>query len=558
MKKASNLTKISILFCFMMFLSSTVSSNTRAYYEKLFKLYQQASMKRDYSKSIEYLTEMQTLAENNNWRDLQIEVLNDIGLLYTDIYDYNKAMDCYMKSYEIALQENNAKGKIIALNNIGRQFSIEENYDKSKEYVKKAYDIACQLGDSLRIGQIAMNIAATCNATGELDIATIYIDISLLMLKNQSNIIGLSHARTIKIENLYLKQQYDEAEQLALITLEEFSEKQIDDIKSHFLLLFSQIYYKKGRLQKAIHFANEALYNYPQLMTKIEIYQHLSEIYRANNMFLLAIQYQDSLMMTKDTLSKINEKDRILNNQIKIDLLNSEKELAHSKLKQKTERILFICIIIFISILSIVIVWLFRIKLLKNKQSKIIAENSQKIIEMELEQEKNKKMLLEQQLKEQEIEVLLEQERLNNEIEIKNRQLIARALSESNRNELLEEIIHLFSEIPPHEKDQALISSIQKLKLQQKETLHNNFLSYFEQINPVFLTALQEKHPDLTPNDIRILSYFYLNLPTKEIAILLNILPDSLKKKKQRLATKLGIETTDMDTYLLNLSKTNI
>ena len=154
--------------------------------------------------------------------------------------------------------------------------------------------------------------------------------------------------------------------------------------------------------------------------------------------------------------------------------------------------------------------------------------------------------------------VLLEQERLNNEIEIKNRQLIAKALSESNRNELLEEIIHLFSEISDHEKNQVLITTIQKLKQQQKETLHNNFLSYFEQINPVFLTALQEKHPDLTPNDVRILSYFYLNLSTKEIAILLNILPDSLKKKKQRLATKLGIETTDMDTYLLNLSKTNI
>ena len=141
MIRVNNLTKVSILFCFTMFLSFTVSSNTRAYYENLFNLYQQAAMKRDYPKSIEYLTEMRTLAETNDWKDLQIEVLNDMGLLYTDIYDYNKAMDCYMKSYEIALQENNAKGKIIVLNNIGRQFSIEGNYNKSKEYVKAAYDM---------------------------------------------------------------------------------------------------------------------------------------------------------------------------------------------------------------------------------------------------------------------------------------------------------------------------------------------------------------------------------------------------------------------------------
>jgi DNA-binding CsgD family transcriptional regulator len=154
--------------------------------------------------------------------------------------------------------------------------------------------------------------------------------------------------------------------------------------------------------------------------------------------------------------------------------------------------------------------------------------------------------------------VLLEQERLYNEIEMKNRQLIANALSESNRNELFEEIIRLLSEIPNHEKNQILLTTIQKLELQRKEFLHNNFFSYFEQINPVFLTSLKEKHPDLTHSDIQILSYFYLNLPTKEIAILLNILPDSLKKKKQRLATKLGIETVYLDTYLLNLSKTDI
>jgi DNA-binding CsgD family transcriptional regulator len=269
-------------------------------------------------------------------------------------------------------------------------------------------------------------------------------------------------------------------------------------------------------------------------------------------MFSLAIQYKDSAIITKDSLAKINERDRMLNNQIKIDLLRSEKELVHSKLKQKTERILFISIISFITILSLITVWLFRIQVSKNRQSKIIAENKQKIIELELEKEKNKKILLEQQLKEQEVLVLLEQERLNKEIEIKNRQLTARALSESKRNKLFEEIIISLSEIPNHKENQILQQTIQRLKDQQKKSLQKNFLFYFEQINPVFLNRLKEKHPDLTTNDIQLLSYFYLNLSTKEIATLLNILPDSLKKKKQRLATKLGVDTMDLYLYLAN------
>jgi DNA-binding CsgD family transcriptional regulator len=496
---------------------------------------------------------MRTLAEENKWKNLQMDVLNDMGLLYTDILDYDKAMDCYMESYDIAVKESNTIGEIIVLNNIGRQFSLEKKYNKSKEYIKKAYFIACQLGDSLRMGQIAMNIAVSANITGELDLATEYIDISLEMLKNQSHIVGLSHAKTVKIENLYLKEQYDSAEQLALEMLDQFSGDQIDDIRAQFLLLFSKIYYKKKDLQKAIRFAHEALNNYPLLMNKIGIYEHLSELYKAKNMLFLAIDYKDSVIIAKDSLTKINDMDRTLNNQTRLNFLRSEKELAQSKLKQKIERILFICIIGFISILSLIIVWLFRIQLSKNRQNKIITENAQKIMELELEKEKNKKMLLEQQLKEQEVLVLLEQERLNNEIEIKNRQLTAKALSESNRNKLFEEIILILSNISKQNESPLLQETIQKLKSQQKEFSQNNFLSYFEKINPTFFNTLKDKHADLTANDIQLLSYFYLNLTTKEIAMLLNILPDSLKKKKQRLAYKLGIETNNLYFYLVNL-----
>ena len=45
----------------------------------------------------------------------------------------------------------------------------------------------------------------------------------------------------------------------------------------------------------------------------------------------------------------------------------------------------------------------------------------------------------------------------------------------------------------------------------------------------------------------------YLNFNTKEIASLLNISLDSCKKKRQRLASKLGIDTTQLHNYLLSI-----
>ncbi|PKP15743.1 MAG: hypothetical protein CVU07_09125, partial [Bacteroidetes bacterium HGW-Bacteroidetes-23] len=66
---------------------------------------------------------------------------------------------------------------------------------------------------------------------------------------------------------------------------------------------------------------------------------------------------------------------------------------------------------------------------------------------------------------------------------------------------------------------------------------------------------LKIKHPDLNANEIRFLSFIYLNLNTKEIASLLNISPESCRKRKERLLKKLNLEA-DVSLYAY-LSKIN-
>ncbi len=548
-----------ILFRFrLLFLITCLSvdgySDT-VYYKEISRLYQQAFISKDYSKSLNYLLEMKSLAETNDLKDLQVDILNDIGHLYSTVFEYDKAMQYFTQSYEFALSQQNLKGQTIAVSNIGWLYSLEGNFRESKEYAKKAYELSIKTKDSVRIGQMAMNVAAAANTIGELDSAEKYIDIALQMLQGRQSIIGMPHAITIKIENLYLKQQYAKAEQIALDYMERFPEIQIDDIQSQFLFFLSQIYYRQGSLPDAIKYAHEALKAHPNLTHGINIYEYLSNLYKDNKNFTLALVYKDSAMMAKDSLIKINEMDRMANSQIRIDLANSEKKLIKNQLKQSADRKLFIFIIIFILILACVIIWVLRIQSVKNEQKKVIAQIKNQIAELELDKEKNRKKLLEQQLKEQEAISLLEQERLQNEIEAKNRQLTAKVLFQTNRNKLIDEIIGVFLKNPELMESPSIKSLYQQLKMERQESLNNGFLVYFEQLNPVFLASLKEIHPDLTANDIRMLSYIYLNLSTKEIASLLNIVPDSLKKKKQRLAGKLGIDTTELYNYLTNITK---
>ncbi|MCE7993639.1 MAG: sigma-70 family RNA polymerase sigma factor [Roseivirga sp.] len=54
-----------------------------------------------------------------------------------------------------------------------------------------------------------------------------------------------------------------------------------------------------------------------------------------------------------------------------------------------------------------------------------------------------------------------------------------------------------------------------------------------------FQEQLKEQYPKLTAYDLRLCTYLKANLSTKEIALLLNITPDSVKKAKHRLRKKM-------------------
>ena len=547
--------------------------NTIEYYENLLDLSRKEYVAGNYAKSLEYLIEVKVFAEINNHVDLQMHALNNMGIVYMDLLDYEEAIKCYMDAYKIAIDGHYKEEELSALNNISHLYSMTNELNKATEYVERAYEGAIQLKDSLRAGRYVTNLASFANQMGNLIQAEKYLDIAMAMLERQTGDSSLLvTTKLVKVENLYLKKEYTKAEQLAIETLNEGYKIKNDELTIENLLLLSKIYQQKNQISKAINAAKECFNFNPKLPNLIDIYEQLSELFRISNFLSLALNYQDSVMMMKDSLAKITDMSRVANNQIRFDLINSEKELAENRAKQKSERKLFIFAVACVIVLILILLWIFRIRSIKNKQYKIITE-------LELDKEKNKKLLLEQQLKEQktlalltqeqlnneklllrqqlhEQEVLssLEQERLNNEIDLKNRQLISKILYQSERNELVKEIINTLSSIPSYDENRILYSVIQQLKLQLKETSDwDSFLTYFEQINPSFVSSLKKYHPDLTINEIRLLSYMYLNLDTKEISKLLNITPNYCRKKKQRISKKIKVPTSDMYDYIINI-----
>lgn len=84
----------------------------------------------------------------------------------------------------------------------------------------------------------------------------------------------------------------------------------------------------------------------------------------------------------------------------------------------------------------------------------------------------------------------------------------------------------------------------------------SSFKEKFERLDPNFVTSLSSTYTDLSKSEIRLLTLLRIGYSQKEIATILNIAPDSVKKSRTRLRKKLEIPAeVQLEEFLLQHSK---
>lgn len=505
---------------------------------------------KNHARSLEILTEAMTLAQENHWAQNEFLALNNIGANYYQMLDYGEALDNYLEAYKVALRDLEARHEMIVLNNIAILYSKEKEYGKAEEYFLKAHEIAGLSGDSLKIGMYSVNLASVFNEQENPTEAKKYIDFAYANLKRETPIFY--QAEITYAQYLVLTKEFDEACSILVQLLPKLKTAELSEHRISVYMLLSSIY-KEENSETAINYARKALLDKnATLENKVDVYRQLTELYRKLGRNDEAFLYKDSVIWAKDSLNQVKNGKLFENSRIKFELQNSQKKLTESQKRLNAERRLFYTIIGGIIVLILITLWAIRNYYVKLKQRKIIAENSQKIAELELEKEKSDKLILEQKLSQQSALALLEKERFKNEIEAKNRQLASKALSISTRNELIEDIIESLSRESEIRGNENLRKRIFELRNHlKKESEWDDFFTHFEEVNHGFLKSLKEKHSDLTSNDVRYISYVYMNLSTKEISSLLNITVEACRKRKERIIKKMELpEEVDLYSYL--------
>ena len=159
-----------------------------------------------------------------------------------------------------------------------------------------------------------------------------------------------------------------------------------------------------------------------------------------------------------------------------------------------------------------------------------------------------------QRMKKNEIERQKQEEIYKQEIAFKKRELTSQTLHLVQKNTFIQELRENLERI---KKSPELfkVEFRRIVLLLKKENAEDKdwevFKSYFSEVHNNFDTTLRSLYKEITEKEIRLAAFLRMNLSTKEIASILNVLPDSVLKSKYRLKKKLDLDKDmDLSTFL--------
>ncbi|HEY0046470.1 MAG TPA: tetratricopeptide repeat protein [Flavobacterium sp.] len=526
---------------------------TRAHCDKLIAQGNAAlNVKRDAGKALEHFTKAEFMAEKMNWNDKLAAIKTGLGNTYSMLSNYGDALGYYQQALKLAEDSKNDKSIASVLGNLGLMYAEQEDYETALRYYQRANIVATSKSLESTPIPLAINISDIYNILGDYKQARKYLDnVKGIVAKTDfEQVWKVNYAETYLVEGDLTK-----AQKLAEDLISSEGNRNTEGCYDCIVELLSKIYTKQQKTDKAIHFAGLGLKHSSELVNRVRLYQRISDLYIQKGQFHTAIKYRDSAASTKDSMAILINRGLFEANKVKMKVQEYQTQLQITQQKQQTQQNLFIALIVAGFVASYLIY--------RGLKSKIVRQNQEKLItKLEFDQKKKEQLIVEKELENTKNNALLDQEVYKNSIAEKNRQLSAKALYLSIRNELIENTISSLGSIPEVAKNKAVADQIKLLTTHLKSDAEwEDFISHFEKTNPSFLQRLKQKHPELNPKDIRFICCIFMNLDTKEVSNIFNITYDAAHKRKHRIMEKMAV-TNSLYEYLVKmdfeLNETNL
>jgi len=499
-----------------------------------------AAVHKDYRQSSAQLFKARSEAEAAADYDQLFWVYTNLGINQAELLNYADALQHFTKAYQIATEHLDERRVLSIRNNIAGLYMMNHEQNKAlAEYIKIYADIKGST-DSVFTGGCALNIATLLTDKHQYAQARPYMEQAELLLGRYAE----NRAALVTLRTDYLLGTGNTEGAYRLVA----------DAQTKYPALQhnADILYLRARTALMRTLANEAVAQgrlalaQPgiDLSMKRAIFELLSQAYSMQQCYEQALACKDSVVAVSDALSNLTGQKLYEARQIQFDIWQKQQEIDNYKKRHALEMALLVVVLI----ASGALVWALVVKT-KN------ARQQRKLAHMELEHEQVQREALQQKLANEQAE----QEQSRRTIEQRSRELMSKAMQAANRNDSLRELLHTLETDSGLDLDKRpeLKRTLAALRHQLDSTVEwKDFTTYFEQTNGQFLQRLKHLPPTLTANELRYLSLVYINLSSKEIALLLNITPEYCKKKKQQVARKMGL--TDPRTLYAYLTGSEV
>lgn len=421
------------------------------------------------------------------------------------------------QAYEYARKHLGERWQYYALGNMAVIDSEQGDWGMAKKYFGEIGDWAERERDSVLQSTALGNLAELSGKTGDYAPALKYADRALALIPPSKRSF-FAKVLDIKITVLCDSGEWPQAAAL-LDSLERLGPTDLS-MRESMQLLRARVLFGEGRDSAAVDTARSVLLS-ADLLMRIRTRQLLAERAEAAGNYRASLEHERVAAFLRDSLAEVKLGATNKANVARLDLVRTR-----AAMEGKDRVIVWESIAIaLMSVLAVAGIVLARHLLRRHRMSRERAEREKVNAELQLQ------------------DSIKAGDTLKSEIDAKNRTLASKMMLITRRGEIVEEFMRYLSEETGFTADPDFKRRLMQFKAEIKnsEDLENS-MSYFENVNSGFLTRLREKHPDLNSNDIRFLCYVYMKLNTKEISSLLNIVPSSCKKRKQRLATKMGLD----------------
>jgi tetratricopeptide (TPR) repeat protein len=430
---------------------------------------------------------------------------------------YGPAFEYLQKGYQklksIGLE--NSPGIVTYMQQVAQCYYEFGDYEGAIQFLKEAMTVKPKNVNVSRLYIAKNTLALAYQKNEELDSAIHYFQSAHAEAAAYPDSFWAALANGNLGNVYYLKGRFDDAIPLMETDFKESDRAGEWQSAVNAAMVLANIYMKKGMNQQAAFYLDYGLknINYGSVRDLAGFYTNLATISRMKGDYNKAFDYLDSARVYSEKLRKINDTQVINHAKLKLEVEQHDHEikmLAAARNRQLLIRNGLLIILLLSGLMAAL--WINRINLKRKKEQEVAA---------------------------------LQQARAEDELQHAQKELMSFTTMLKEKNDLIESIKIELEQWQQSDETQSQQRTEQLTQLLNSTILTEEdwkeFRLLFDKVYPGFFIRLKEKMTDLSPADTRLIALTKLQLAPKEMAAMLGITYEAIKKSRQRLRKKINL-----------------